>query len=179
MKTMKFCFLMLAIFGFSVSCFCQVGENEGTVFSNSNYQIINNIGVSINVVDGWHVKKEERNAIVRFNNDDRNSYFTIQLNDFNSMLDSIWLGMGKDDIYMQKTRVFLSEINNKSKEISNSKINIYFERPFSKQIGNKELITVYKVINDKGFLIKASIDSECVNCINEFNFMTKSMQDVE
>ncbi len=179
MKTMKFYFLMLALFVFSVSGFCQLEENESTILSNFRCQIVKDIGVSIKIVDGWHMKIEEKKSIVRFNNDDSNSYFTIRLNDFNSILDSIWLDMDKDDIYMQKLRVCLNEINKKNKEIPNSTVKTYFERPFSKQIGNKELVTVYKVINNKGFLIKASIDSECVECINEFNFMTKSMQDVE
>ncbi len=187
MKTMNLVFFILCFFGFSIAGCCQVKEESSQNYAtnktfNSEYQNFKKLGVSIKIIDSWKIKKQDNQASIDFDNRENNSKFSIQLENYRMILNKIINNpeepdKNKDNISTEKLIEQVNEITSEAEKKPNSTVSFVFSRTFSKQEGNKELITTYKTIKKKGFLIQASIDKNCVNCKDQLNFMIESIKD--
>lgn len=187
MKTMNLFFLVLCFFGFSIAGFSQVKEESSQNHAtnktfNSEYQNFKKLGVAIKIIDSWKMKKQDNQASIDFDNRENNSNFSIQLENYRMILNKIISNpeepdKNKDNISTEKLIEQVNKITSEVDKKPDSTVSFIFSRTFSKQEGNKELITTYKTINNKGLVIKASIDKNCVNCKDQLNYMIESIKE--
>ncbi len=180
MKLIKFTFLILCVLGFSLTGRCQSSEE---IALDTKYQNFKKMGISVIIVDGWIMKKPDKKAIISFDKLDNKSNFNIQLENYNIVLNKIL--NNPDDHHKKMNSISSEELIEKINEVTseaekkpNSSVSVTFVRTISKQEGNKELITTYKTINNKGFIIHASIDNNCRVCIDQLNNMIESIKEL-
>lgn len=161
MKTLKL-ILKICLIALPVLSFAQ----------NTKKATIEKLNISIELAENWVIQNSRGKKCALVKNNILKSTYKIQYSDYKKTCEKIskdlnYEGLGVD--LNKLSSLQLSEEEEVSMGLSVSKTEL---------VKNSEIITIDKILNNKAYLIKATIPEDCSKCKEEFESMVSSMEHI-